>query len=70
MTMQEPVKQVQAIEVVIRTVLIMIQTTIYPMLPTVDVLLTRKMHHRCPETLSSTIDISATELTKPAEMLA
>jgi hypothetical protein len=37
MTMQEPVEQVKATEVVIMTVLTMIQTTICPTLSTVEV---------------------------------
>jgi hypothetical protein len=37
MTMQEPGEQVKAMEVVIMTVLTMIQTTIYPMLTTFEV---------------------------------
>jgi len=77
MTTQEPVEQVKAMQMVIMTVLTMIQTTICPTLTTVEVslqeqvwdhgLLTRKMHHRCPEKLLSTIDISAAKMTKPAK---
>ena len=76
-TMQEPVEQVKAMEVVIMTVLTMIQITICPTLTTVKVslqehvrdhvFLMRKMHHRCPEKPSSTIDISIVKMTKPAE---
>jgi hypothetical protein len=64
-------------EAVIMTVLMMLQITICPTLTTVEVslhdlvsdhvLLMRTMHHWCPEKPSSTIDISATKMTKPAE---
>ena len=59
MTTQEPVAQVKATEVVITTVLTLIQTTFCPTLTIVKVplqvhmgyhtLLTRRMHHRCRE---------------------
>jgi hypothetical protein len=77
MTTQEPVEKVEATEVVIMTVLKMIQITIHPTLTTVEVslqvqvsdhiLLTRKFHHRYLERLLSTINISAAKMTKPAE---
>jgi hypothetical protein len=77
MTMQEPVEQVNATEVVIMTVLTMIQITICPTLTTIEVslqaqvsdhvLLTRKRHHRCPQKPWSTIDISTVKTTKPAK---
>jgi hypothetical protein len=76
MTTQEPVEQVNAIEVVIMIVLTMIQTTICPTLTTFDVspkeqvwdhvLLARNIHHQCPEKPSSTIDISAMKMSKAA----
>jgi hypothetical protein len=69
MTTQETGEQGKAPEVVIMTVLTIIQITICPTLPTVAVSLevhmsdhvrrTRRMHNHCPETLWSTIDISA-----------
>jgi len=59
MNTQEAVEQVKATKVVIMTVLTMIQTTICPTLTIVEVsqhvqvcdhvLLTRRLHHRCPE---------------------
>jgi len=59
MNTQETVEQVKATQVVIMTVLTMIQTTICPMLTIVEVsqqvqvcdhvLLTRRKQHRCPE---------------------
>jgi len=75
MTMQEPVEQVNATEVVIMMVLMMIQITICPMHATVEVsmqvkvwdhiLLAREMHHWCPEKMSCSIEISTTQFTNP-----
>jgi len=77
MTTQEPIEQVKAMEVVFMTLLMMIQTTICRTLTTVKVslqvevwdhvLLTRRMPHRCPGKPSSTINISAGNMTNPAK---
>ena len=77
-TTQEPVEQVKAREVVIMIVLTMIQITICPTLTTVEVSLqvhgcdhvplTSRMHHLCPENLSSTIDTSTAKMSKPAAL--
>ena len=77
MTTQESVEQVKYTEVMIMTVLTMIQTTFCPTLTIVEVplqvqlrnhvVLRSRMHHRCPENPSSTINISAAKMTKPAE---
>jgi len=77
MTTQEPVKQAKATEVVIMTVLTIIQITICPMLTTIEVCLQvqvcnhilqmRRMHNRCPEKQPSTITISTTKMIIPAE---
>jgi len=74
MTMQESVEQVKATEVVIKTILTMIQIKIYLMLATVkvclhvqvcdQVLLMRRLHHQCPEKPLSTIDITTAVVRK------
>jgi hypothetical protein len=77
MTTQELVKQVKATEVVIMTVLMIIQTTICSTLTTAKVsmqvqachhvILTRRMHHWCQAKLSSTMNNLSTGMTFPAE---
>jgi hypothetical protein len=70
---QEPVEQVMGTDVVIMTVLRMMQTTICPTTVNVSMevqlwdhaLLPRRIHHRCREKLSSTIDISGAKCQSP-----
>ena len=77
MTTQEPAKLVKAMEVVIMTILTMIPITPSPTLPTAGfslqeqvwdhVLQIGKIHHRCGGIRSSTMDISAMEMTTLVE---
>jgi len=77
MTTQQPVEQVKATDVVIKTALTMIEIRICLTLTNIEislqlqewdhVLLTRRMHNRCLDKLPSTIDISGAKVTKPAE---
>jgi len=76
MTGQEPIELVMAIELVIMTGFTTTPSTICPTLTTVEVsfkikmgayvLLTRGIHHRCPENLSSTSNSSPVTQTQPA----